>query len=249
MTIGDAVKARLLDMSPLTDLIEQRVYELFLPQNEKRSAVRFQIIGAPHETHIRGPVNHYAHRCQVDIYIPETGATDAIVAARQVGAAVLGDQLGRDATGLGGWYGVVSGNPSIHIFDVDVLGDGDLSREDDEQLRIRNRQEYRVYWRYLTVEPDSPGSPGVDDLGVLTFTASADHADVTSYTVNIYELGGPLAASMGIGKPEPNDDGDISVDLTGLLTPLPDGNYTVTVVATSPGGDTESDGADFSLPL
>ena len=152
MTIGDAVKARLLDIAPLTALVDQRVFELVLPQNERRKSVRFQVIGTLHETHIRGPINQYAQRCQVDSYVPVAGTVDPIATARDIGAAVLGDGLGEQATGLAGWAGVVGASPEtpIHIFDVDVLNDGDVTYEEDEQLRVRLRQEYRIHWRVLT---------------------------------------------------------------------------------------------------
>lgn len=92
------------------------------------------------------------------------------------------------------------------------------------------------------------GTP--DHSGVLTFTKSADHATVTDYAVRVYAQGGStVLASRNLGKPVPYSDGSIWVDITSLLTPLGSGNYTVTVVTTSPGGSAESSGDDFSLPL
>lgn len=150
MTLADAVKARLLDIAPLTALVGQRVFELTLPQNERRAAVRYFVVGTTRPRHIRGPINHFDQRVQVDAYVPIAGSTDPLAAARDIGAAVLGDGLGSDATGLAGWSGVIDGSPdAIHIFDVDVLNDGELMYEDDEQLRVRLRQEFRVHWREM----------------------------------------------------------------------------------------------------
>lgn len=152
MRIGDAIKARLLAIEPLTDLVDSRIYELTLPQNERRASVRFYVMGQPRPTHIRGPINQFAQRVQIDSYVPVS--SDPISDVHAIADAVLGDGLGAQATGLAGWAGVVGGSPDtpIHIFDVEVLNDGDLTYEDDEQLRVRLRQDYRVHWRVMTVE-------------------------------------------------------------------------------------------------
>jgi hypothetical protein len=90
-----------------------------------------------------------------------------------------------------------------------------------------------------------------DGLGILTFRASADHASVTSYAIRLYTMGttSPLLASRDIGKPTPDTNNDIIHDINGLLSPLANGNYTVTVLATSPGGSAETTGTNFSMPL
>ena len=79
----------------------------------------------------------------------------------------------------------------------------------------------------------------------LVFTASANHAtSVTSYTVAIYRgVDNPATASpvatRNIGKPTPVG-GDITVDISTLVNPLPAGTYKVVVRATGPGGTTAS---------
>jgi hypothetical protein len=95
------------------------------------------------------------------------------------------------------------------------------------------------------------GLQGISDKsGVLTFTKSVDHASVQSYEIRIYALNGStVLANKNFGKPIPHSNGDILVDLTSILTPLPSGNYTVKVLTTSAGGSSESSGDDFSLPL
>ena len=78
----------------------------------------------------------------------------------------------------------------------------------------------------------------------LVFTASADHAtNVTSYTVAIYRSADPVTgspvATRDLGKPTPVS-GDISVNISTLVDPLPAGTYKSVVRAVGPGGTTAS---------
>lgn len=90
-----------------------------------------------------------------------------------------------------------------------------------------------------------------DGPGVLTFTASTDHADVTSYTIRVYTMGttSPVMAYRDIGKPTPDTNSQICNNISSLVAPLTSGNYTVTVLATSTGGATETTGLNFAVPL
>jgi regulation of enolase protein 1 (concanavalin A-like superfamily) len=78
----------------------------------------------------------------------------------------------------------------------------------------------------------------------VVFTASADHAtNVTSYTVAIYRGADPVTASpvatRDLGKPAPVG-GDITVDISTLVNPLPAGTYKAVVRASGSGGTTAS---------
>jgi regulation of enolase protein 1 (concanavalin A-like superfamily) len=78
----------------------------------------------------------------------------------------------------------------------------------------------------------------------VVFTASADHAtNVSSYTVAIYRGADPVTASpvatRDLGKPTPVA-GDITVDISTLVNPLPAGTYKAVVRASGPGGTTAS---------
>jgi hypothetical protein len=78
----------------------------------------------------------------------------------------------------------------------------------------------------------------------VVFTASADHAtNVTSYTVAIYRAADPVTgspvATRDIGKPTPVS-GDITVNISTTVDPLPAGSYKVVVRAIGPGGTTAS---------
>jgi hypothetical protein len=81
---------------------------------------------------------------------------------------------------------------------------------------------------------------GATQSTTLIFTASVDHAtNVTSYIVGIYRASDPLTASpvatRDIGKPTPVN-GDITVDISTLIDPLPSGTYKAAVRASGPGG-------------
>jgi hypothetical protein len=78
----------------------------------------------------------------------------------------------------------------------------------------------------------------------LVFTASADHAIVVSYTVEVFQAGANPASSspvrtLNIGKPAPVN-GEITVDVAALVQALPTGSYFFTVRATSAGGSSRS---------
>jgi hypothetical protein len=66
-----------------------------------------------------------------------------------------------------------------------------------------------------------------------------------SYVVAIYRsTDDPATASpvatRDIGKPTPASNGDITVDITSLINPLPSGSYKVVVRAVGSGGTTPS---------
>jgi hypothetical protein len=78
----------------------------------------------------------------------------------------------------------------------------------------------------------------------VVFVPSADHAtNVTSYIVAIYRAADPVTASpvatRDIGKPA-IVNGEISVDISTLVDPLPAGSYYSVVRASGPGGTTAS---------
>ena len=78
----------------------------------------------------------------------------------------------------------------------------------------------------------------------VAFNASANHAtNVTSYTVALYRGSDPVTASpvttRNLGKPTPVA-GEITVDISTLVNPLPAGTYKAVVRAVGPGGTTAS---------
>jgi hypothetical protein len=86
----------------------------------------------------------------------------------------------------------------------------------------------------------------------VVFTASPDHATlVTSYQLRIYASGAnpqtatPIATS-NLGKPTPNANNDITVDLPSFFVSLSAGNYVAAVAAIGTGGSSVSSGVSFS---
>jgi len=86
----------------------------------------------------------------------------------------------------------------------------------------------------------------------VAFTASPDHATlVTSYQLRIYASGAnpqtatPIATS-NLGKPTPNANNDITVDLPSFFVSLVPGNYVAAVAAIGAGGSSISTGVAFS---
>ena len=78
----------------------------------------------------------------------------------------------------------------------------------------------------------------------VVFVPSTDHAtNVTSYTVALYRSADPMTgspvATRDLGKPTPVS-GEISVDISTLVNPLPAGSYKAVVRASGPGGTTAS---------
>ena len=78
----------------------------------------------------------------------------------------------------------------------------------------------------------------------VAFRASANHAtNVTSYTVALYRGSDPVTASplttRNLGKPTPVA-GEITVDISTLVNPMPVGTYKAVVRAVGPGGTTAS---------
>jgi hypothetical protein len=93
----------------------------------------------------------------------------------------------------------------------------------------------------------------VDALGVVTFTASVDHAQAVSYEVRIWTdpPGGSPVAVQNIGKPTPNGSNQILADLTLLFATLEAGAYVATAAAIDDeevAYDSEESSA-FTLPL
>jgi hypothetical protein len=85
----------------------------------------------------------------------------------------------------------------------------------------------------------------------VAFTASADHAVVTSYLLEVFSPTANTAtatalASSDLGKPTPSTTGEIIVDRTTFLNGLAAGNYLVTVAAVNSGGKSRSAAISFT---
>ena len=85
----------------------------------------------------------------------------------------------------------------------------------------------------------------------ITFTASVDHASVTSYQFEVFANGAdpntatPVASS-NLGKPAPDANGDITVDQASLFNGLAPGTYVATVSSLWSGGRSRSVAVTFT---
>ena len=85
----------------------------------------------------------------------------------------------------------------------------------------------------------------------VAFTASVDHAIVTSYLLEVFPSTANTATataltSSDLGKPTPNSNNDIVVDRTTFLNNLAPGNYLITVASLAPGGKARSTAISFT---
>jgi hypothetical protein len=85
----------------------------------------------------------------------------------------------------------------------------------------------------------------------VAFTASADHATVTRYVMDVYLstaiIGVTLPlTSSDLGKPTPNSSNEVIVDRTSLLNSLLPGTYRITVSAVGTGGSSRSSPYTFT---
>lgn len=136
MTVDQAVRARLLVVTPLTTLVSTRIYTVILPQNPTLPAVRVQRISQVEPMHLRGPVNLYRARVQVDAVATTKAGADA------VDAAVQGDGLGDVATGLKGWMGTISGFVVRAVLPIDVRDGYDA----DELKQFKVMRDFWVFF-------------------------------------------------------------------------------------------------------
>lgn len=98
----------------------------------------------------------------------------------------------------------------------------------------------------ITVNPATLSPP----KGII-FQASADHATVTSYLLEIFANGANPAtatpvATSSLGKPTPASNGDITVDRSTFLSALAPGTYQATVSAINALGRTRSQPVTFT---
>lgn len=144
MTISAGLIDHLLTLSPVTSLVGTRIRTLLLRQGEARSgAIRVQQVSETQPMHLRGAVNLFTARVQVDSYAPVESGVDAYANATAIDAAVHGDGAG---SGLCGFAGQVGGSPGL-LVDA-VMPVGRTEEYDADELKIvRVMREYMVTWR------------------------------------------------------------------------------------------------------
>lgn len=103
MTCAEAVRVKLLATTPVTALVNQRIWTFRWPQSPTKPAVLVQHISDLTDMQLRGTVGRKSTRIQVDVI------GDTIDDARAVDAVIVGGFSGGTATGLAGFAGTVSG--------------------------------------------------------------------------------------------------------------------------------------------
>lgn len=141
MTGELAVIERLEDTAAVTDIVEDRIYELFLPQSFTAPAIVVQVVNDPKSYHLRGPDAHSRTRVQVDCYVSEVPLTDD----DDPGATLMTLEQAIDES-LSGQVFTVGGSPGGEVTGV-LRVDRRKMRDPDELRLLRVMQDYVVWWK------------------------------------------------------------------------------------------------------
>lgn len=141
MTGELAVIERLEDTEAVTDIVEDRIYELMLPQSPTLPSIVVQVVSDPKSYHLRGPDRHSRTRVQVDCYVSETPLTED----DDPGDTLMTlEQAVDDA--LSGEVFTVGGSPGAQVTGVFRVARQKL-RDTDELRLLRSMQDYIVWWK------------------------------------------------------------------------------------------------------
>lgn len=135
MIVDTAVRARLLSLTPVTTLVNQRVFCEIFPQGVTLPAIRVTRVSQIEPMHLRGPVGVYMARVEIEC---RSASRETALA---VDAVVQGDGLGSNATGVLGFKGSV-GSPAF-VFRA-ILPFAVRQGYDPEELR-----QYRVQREFM----------------------------------------------------------------------------------------------------
>jgi hypothetical protein len=147
VTIEQAVVERLLAVTAVAAIVGTRVYQLVLPQQVTLPAVRVQQISETTEYHVRGEINAYVTRVQVDANAAQASGTDPYAQAATLADAVHGEFVNGVAIGLSGWTGTAGGSPAEIVVTFAQRVDRRVDFEAAELRMVRVRQDYFVHWR------------------------------------------------------------------------------------------------------
>lgn len=145
MTVVEALRARLLSLSPVTSLVSTRVHTLAFPQSAEWPAVRLFQVGEVEFMHLDGSAHVFRARVQVDCVADVEGADDPYASARAIAAAVHGDGAGASATGLCGFKGDI-GSPAFQIRGILPAGGPRDFLDKDEQQLVRVQRDYLTWF-------------------------------------------------------------------------------------------------------
>lgn len=141
MTCGEAVRAFVATLTPVTTLVSGRIFLTYLPQAPepaKLPCILVQQIDDVQQPHLRGTIGMKVARIQVDC----VGVTMA--QTRAVDQAVMGDYLNGAPTGLRGISGVSSGGVTFH----QALADNYFEQIATDELHYQKRvtRDYRIWY-------------------------------------------------------------------------------------------------------
>ena len=140
MTCAEAVRLYLLTVTPLTALVNTRIWTFRFPQSPTKPGVCVFQISDPRDAHLRGTDGLRFDRVQIDVI------ADSIAAARSVDQAVMGAYVNGAATGLMGAQAVV-GSPAVEIIQPGSSDNYHEEYDADELKQARVRRDYRVWFR------------------------------------------------------------------------------------------------------
>lgn len=145
MTVEQAIWHRIKNL-PAVTLITPRHYVLKLPQSPTYPATLTHLIDDPRPQHLRGPLGAPEARVQVDVFTKEASGYDARAVSLALAAAVDGDGLGEQATGIAGFIGTIPTTPPLQILRVERVNCFD--RFDPDELNVLTRTlDYLVRYR------------------------------------------------------------------------------------------------------
>lgn len=139
MTCAEAVRLFLLDLSPVTALVNQRIWTFMFPQSPTKPAVCVFNISDPSMPTLRGRSGTKRCRVQVDVI------ASTMAAARDVDAAILGDFVNGSPTGLRGAVGSL-GSPASGTFHGATEESARESYEGDELKQAKVSRDYLVWY-------------------------------------------------------------------------------------------------------
>lgn len=150
MRIEEAVIERLLGLAAVTALVGTRVYQLQLRQGATLPAIRVQQISEDEPLHLRGIVNAYRTRVQVDAYAAESSGANPYDVANAIADAIAGDwSTGSPPNGLSGWQGTAGGSPPTVKVRFAERVNRQVMYEGDELRQVRVTQDYMLHWQTI----------------------------------------------------------------------------------------------------
>lgn len=121
MTVEQAIVARVAAIGAVQAMVGSRVYLVKLPQSPVYPSVRVFRVDVIEGQHLRGPDGNARARVQIDAYTQQRSGVDPNQQVLNLAAAIHGDGLGPNASGVSGWIGGI-GSPPFEILNCRPAG-------------------------------------------------------------------------------------------------------------------------------